>query len=69
MYVSCMCLICQTIYLTVENSGDNGVRFVHKSMVDYLTGGVRVKEETALKAKLKHLHIKPSTRRAALTGK
>jgi hypothetical protein len=37
----------------------NGVRFVRKSMVDYLTGGRKAKEETALKnPNFKHLHIK-----------
>jgi WD40 repeat protein len=47
----------------------NGVRFVHKSMVDYLTGGRKAKEETALKnPKFEHLHVEPSQRKTALAG-
>jgi WD40 repeat protein len=52
---------------SVEHPLSNGVRFVHKSMVDYLTGGRKAKEETALKnPTFKHLHIKPSMRKSAL---
>jgi WD40 repeat protein len=50
----------------IDHPLSNGVRFVHKSMVDYLTGGRKAKEETALKNNLKQLHIKPSKRNKAL---
>jgi hypothetical protein len=53
----------------IDHPRSNGVRFVHKSMVDYLTGGRKAKEETALKnPKFKHLHVKSSQRKTALAG-
>jgi WD40 repeat protein len=55
--------------LDIDHPRRNGVRFVHKSMVDYLSGGCKAKEETALKnPKFKHLHVKPSQRKTALPG-
>jgi WD40 repeat protein len=51
----------------IDHPLSNGVRFVHKSMVDYLTGGRKANEETALKnPKFKHLHVRPSQRKTAL---